>query len=253
MKNNRTIKVVMVDGCRDYCEAMKSFFDQKQGLEVVGIATDGVRAVEVIRESKPDVVLMDLMIPFLDGLRVLQAFKSKDEKPRFIIFTGYCTEEIINQTYELGASYFVAKPFDHSILAKRLGEFSAPWDDSQGVRMDKIDLLNNTVTDMMRDLGIPVHIKGYHYLREAIINVYANQRLLSALSKELYPIIAKKYSTTPSKVERAIRNAILLACTKGNIEQINRIFLFASGTKYGNPSNGLFIATISNRLRTQIG
>jgi two-component system response regulator (stage 0 sporulation protein A) len=243
------IRILLVDDSKNYCEVLSGIINQKEGVEVVGVAHDGLRAVELIHELKPDVVLLDVVMPLLDGIGVLEKFSNVEDKPKFIMLTGVGQEEVIYRTFELGVSFFILKPFDHNLLVDRIKEFTLNGNKDSAFKKKKVEAdLNSDVTSMMHELGIPVHIKGYHFLRESIVRSCEDKSLLGALTKELYPKIALEFNTTPSKVERSIRNAIKLACIRGNTEMINNLFQFSVRNKQGKPTNGQFISTIVDRI-----
>jgi two-component system response regulator (stage 0 sporulation protein A) len=251
IENGASIRIVLVDGSAAYCDVLGSYLNQQAFLEVVGVATNGVKAIEIIKDLRPDVVLLDVLIPQLDGISVLGEFANVEEKPRFIIFTGFGSEEVINRANELGASFFILKPFNHSTLAARIREFSKAWQYQRVVqKAEKYFDLDDEVGKIMRELGVPVHIKGYNYLHESIVCVFDDQSLLGTLSRRLYPKIAKEFNTTPPKVERAIRNAIQLACARGNAEMISNIFRYTAKSRQGYPTNGQFISIIADRLKS---
>lgn len=243
------VSVLIVDDSRSYCMVLNEILNRKAGLEVVGMAYDGLQAVESINQLKPDVVLLDLIMPGLDGIGVLERFAEVADKPKFIILTGFVQDEIVSRSFELGASYFIMKPFDHNLLAERIKEFSSSWDTGFITRRIRGGTdLNSKVTAIMHEIGVPVHIKGYSFLRESIIKACEDRSLLGALTKGLYPMIAQQFGTTPSKVERSIRNAIKLAYTRGNTEMIRNIFRNNAKNSEGKPTSGQFISAIAERV-----
>ena len=247
------IRVLIVDDSKSYCKVVGELLNKNADIEVIGTAHNGLQAIELIDRLKPDVVLLDVIMPGMDGLGVLERYSNVVDKPKFIMFTGFCQDEIVSRAIELGISFFVMKPFDHNLLVERIKEFSASWDSGTDVKKGHRDGadLNSEVTALMHEIGIPVHIKGYNYLREAIIKACEDKNLLGALTKELYPKIASQFDTTSSKVERSIRNAIKLACTRGNTEKIKKIFQYSVKNKEGKPTNGQFISTIADRIMSE--
>ena len=246
------VSVLIVDDSRSYCKVLSEFLDKKPGLEVVGVANDGLQAVKMIGRLKPDVVLLDLIMPKLDGVGVLERYAEVADKPKFIVLSGFVQDEIVARSFELGISFFIMKPFDHHLLAERIKEFSSTWASGATVKKSRVGAdINNEVASIMYDIGVPVHIKGYNYLKEAIVKACEDKSLLGALTKELYPMIAAQFETTPSKVERSIRNAIKLACTRGNTEMIKGIFQYCTNDKEGKPTNGQFISTIADKILSE--
>ena len=243
------VSVLIVDDSKSYCKVLSEILDKKPGLQVVGTAFDGLQAIKLINRLKPDVVLLDLIMPRLDGIGVLEKYATVTDKPKFIVLSGFVQDEIVSRSFELGISFFIMKPFDHNILAERIKDFSTSWNSSAVVKKTRGGTdLDNEVASIMYDIGVPVHIKGYNYLKESIKKACEDKSLLGALTKELYPMIAEQFETTPSKVERSIRNAIKLACTRGNIEMIRSIFQYSAKDKVGKPTNGQFISTIADRI-----
>ncbi|MCL2766501.1 MAG: sporulation transcription factor Spo0A [Peptococcaceae bacterium] len=243
------IRILIVDDSKNYSKILSELMKMNAGIEVVGIAHDGMQAIKLIDELKPDVVLLDILMPVLDGIGVLEWFADVAEKPKFIVYTGFSQEDVIYRAIELGVSYIILKPFDHNLLMERIKEFSTPDQFTAVSRKSRTGYdLSNEVSSIMHEIGIPVHIKGYNYLREAIIKACEDRNLLGALTKELYPKIAAQFDTSSSKVERSIRNAIKLACTRGNYEMIKKIFQYSLIGEEGKPTNGQFISTIADKI-----
>ena len=246
----KTIKVLIADDNREFCELLKEFFSQVEDISLVGIAYNGVEALDVISEEKPDIVVLDIIMPHLDGIGVLEKLSAGNvgHKPKVIMLTAFGQETITQRAVELGADYYILKPFDFSVLTTRIrqladGETTAQY---TPVRIKNMDV---DVTNIIHEMGVPAHIKGYQYLRDAILMVIEEVNLLGAVTKELYPMIAQKYITTPSRVERAIRHAIELAWDRGNVEMMNRFFGYTINLERGKPTNSEFIAMVADKLR----
>ncbi|OPY59546.1 MAG: Stage 0 sporulation protein A [Pelotomaculum sp. PtaU1.Bin035] len=243
------VKVLIADDNREFCELLGSFINQQDGLEVVGIANDGLQAIAMTHEYSPDVLVLDIIMPQLDGIGVLEHLAGTFKKPKVIIITAFGQESITKRSVELGADYFILKPFDFNMLVDRIRQLANEVSLHHYVHNTTIRRnLDIDVTNILHGIGIPVHVKGYHYLREAIIRAYNDPSLLGALTKELYPKIAEKYKTKPTKVERAIRNAIQLACDRGNHGIISNIFGYTMNTDRDKPTNSQFISVIVDRL-----
>jgi len=251
MLENKSIKVLIADDNREFCEVIGSFISQQDGLELVGAADNGLQAVELIREYSPDVVVLDIIMPQLDGIGVLENFADNSQKPKFIMLTAFVLESVTRRAVELGADYFMLKPFDFNLLVDRIRQLTGEVNPHQYIQKTKTRDLNTDVTNIMHEMGIPAHVRGYHYLRKAIIMAQNNTSLLSALTKELYPMVAKEFNTTPSKVERAIRHAIQLTCDKGNVEMLHDIFGHTMNINRGKLTNGQFMSTITDRLKME--
>ncbi len=230
---------------------------------MVGRATNGEDVYEIIKEKEPDVVLLDLIMPKLDGLSVMERV-SKDESirkiPKFIIITAIGKDDIAEDAFGLGAHYYIRKPFDNDAVLKQLQYIKDKRQHrsdtkrvlSYGQRLKKEERsLESTVTDMIHEIGIPAHIKGYQYLRDAIMMSVADAEMLNSITKLLYPNIAKKNHTTSSRVERAIRHAIEVAWSRGKIDTIDELFSYTVNNGKGKPTNSEFIALIADKIRLE--
>jgi len=260
------ISVLIADDNKEFCSILNDYLLNQKDIVVTGIAKDGREALELIEERKPDLVVLDIIMPHLDGLGVLERLNSMsiDKMPRIIVLSAVGQDKITQQAITLGADYYVVKPFDMDIFTKRIREMfnvsdnmnSTNYRSSRTQTMQRetaatrgpIDL-ETEITSIIHEVGVPAHIKGYMYLREAITMVVNDMELLSAVTKELYPSIAKKFNTTASRVERAIRHAIEVAWGRGQIEAINRLFGYTVHTEKGKPTNSEFIAIIADNLR----
>lgn len=251
---------MLVDDNREFCALLQEYLGAQEDIEVSGIAHNGIEALDMVQKIEPDVIILDIIMPYLDGIGVLERLSQKElsKRPRIIILTAFGHEDIARKVLELGADYYILKPFDLDVLIERLRQWgSGPRGVSQGQKpplvrdavKEKDRSQDSRVTSIMHELGIPAHIKGYQYLRDAIIMVADRVDLLSRVTKELYPAIASKYSTTPSRVERAIRHAIEVAWDRGNIESIDKIFSHTISKEKGKPTNSEFIAMVADRLR----
>lgn len=245
------IKILIADDNREFCELLKEFISQESDLHLVGVANNGVEALEIINNEQPDVVVLDIIMPHLDGIGVLEKLSQSDmpKRPKVIMLTAFGQENITQRAVDLGADYYILKPFDFTVLANRIRQLSDGASVLQYTPVVKTKNLDVAVTNVIHEMGVPAHIKGYQYLRDAILMVIDEVSLLGAVTKELYPMIAQKYQTTPSRVERAIRHAIELAWDRGNVEMMNRFFGYTINLERGKPTNSEFIAMIADRLR----
>lgn len=251
------IKVMIVDDNRDFCEILKEFFEGLEDCVVSGVAHNGLQAMEQLAEDFPDVMILDLIMPHLDGIGVLErlSVNYEGEKPKVIILTAFGQEAMTKRAVELGANYYILKPFDLDILANRVRQLASNQSASVQNTMPRTRNLDVEVTNLMHQMGVPAHVRGYQYIRDAILMVVEEMSLLGAVTKELYPAIAEKYDTTPSRVERAIRHAIELAWDRGNVELMNKFFGYTIDMDRGKPTNSEFIAMVADRLRvgTKVG
>lgn len=234
-------------------------------IEVVGKARNGEEIVSIIRQQTPDVVLLDIIMPKLDGLTVMERINQENDlkkKPAFIVVTAVGQEGITEDAFNLGANYYIMKPFDNNTLLSRIkyvksnmGRHPATNKNvKQGSEEKQADMqlsLEADVTDIIHDVGIPAHIKGYQYLRDAIIMSVEDMDMLNCITKVLYPTIAKKYQTTSSRVERAIRHAIEVAWTRGKLDTIDELFGYTVNNSKGKPTNSEFIALIADKIRLE--
>ncbi|KXS42026.1 MULTISPECIES: sporulation transcription factor Spo0A [unclassified Candidatus Frackibacter] len=257
---DKNIEVLLVDDNKEFCQLVKEFIDEQEGMEVVGVGNNGLEAVDLIDEKDPDVVVLDIIMPHLDGVGVLEELNSngKINDLKVIMLTAFGQEELTQRVVELGANYYILKPFDLDKLVNRIKQLMNPISKKGGLTasantgQNKSQNLDIRITDIMHQIGVPAHIKGYLYLREAISMVVEEVELLGAITKELYPLVARKFNTTPSRVERAIRHAIEVSWERGNTEAINNLFGHSVTTASGKPTNSQFIAKIADKLRLEL-
>ncbi|NLM52558.1 MAG: sporulation transcription factor Spo0A [Firmicutes bacterium] len=247
------LRVFVADDNREFSDLLVEYLEQQPDIEIVGKAYNGKETLELIRENPPDILLLDIIMPHLDGLGVLEKINEMEEKPKVIMLTAFGQEDITRKAVELGASYYILKPFNMEVLVERIrllgnGAASTPTVHSLTKPMKKSSL-EAEVTNIIHEIGIPAHIKGYHYLREAIMMVVEEVDLLGSVTKVLYPRIAEKFDTTSSRVERAIRHAIEVAWSRNNIDTIKKFFGYTINTERGKPTNSEFIALVADRLR----
>lgn len=256
------IKLGIADDNRDFCEILSDYFSDKNDIDISFISHDGIDTVEQIKKSLPEVLVLDMIMPHLDGLGVLETVNSTEltQYPKVIVLSAVGQESITQKAIDLGAEYYVVKPFNLDILYKRIRQLAGTEKQYLQPSGNKSPLKNgytkNTdleidITNMIHEIGVPAHIKGYQYLRDAITMVVEDMDLLSAVTKELYPAIAKRNNTTPSRVERAIRHAIEVAWNRGKLETINNLFGYTVAEDKGKPTNSEFIAIIADKLRLE--
>ncbi len=249
-----SIKVLIADDNKEFCEVLEGYFNDQQDFILAGIAHNGQETLQLIQEREPDIVILDIVMPHLDGIGVLEELQDLDYdyRPKIVMLTALGQESMTLRSVELGADYYIVKPFDLEVLANRLRQLvdgqSLPTGPSQIVNCSGRNM-DVEVTKIIHQMGVPAHIKGYQYLREGILMVIDDVSLLGAVTKEMYPMIAKKYMTTPSRVERAIRHAIELAWDRGNVEMMNKFFGYTINVERGKPTNSEFIAMVADKLR----
>ncbi|MDF2634479.1 MAG: sporulation transcriptional activator Spo0A [Pelosinus sp.] len=250
-----TIKVAIADDNREFVGIVQEYLTQQVDFQLVGIAYNGEQILSIIEEKNPDVVILDIIMPHLDGIGVLERLNTLSAKrPKIIMLTAFGQESITQRVVELGADYYILKPFNMDVLASRIRQLATTITAqrpvvAQAIKARPVDV---EVTNIIREIGIPAHIKGYQYLRDAIMMIITEIDLLGAVTKVLYPMIAEKYSTTPSRVERAIRHAIEVAWSRGNMDMINRLFGYTVKLEKGKPTNSEFMAMIADKLRLEM-
>jgi two-component system response regulator (stage 0 sporulation protein A) len=261
--NENKIRVVLADDNKEFCDILSEYLKEHADIEVVGIGYDGNEAYELIRELEPDVALLDVIMPHLDGLGVLEKLGGTNLKnnPVYIMVSAIGQEKITRSALFLGAQYYVIKPFDMAVLVERIRQLVDVYHLKRNVKViseetsnyaTKFRNLEANVTKIVHEIGIPANIKGYQYLRDAILMVIENMDIINSITKQLYPSIAKEYGTTPSRVERAIRHAIEVAWGRGRVEVLDKLFGYTVTTSKGKPTNSEFIAMIADKLRLQM-
>lgn len=252
MENQKNkINVLLADDNRSFCEPLQAFFAGDEVINICDVAFNGEQALAKIDEFMPQVALLDVIMPRIDGIGVLEELYAKQltDKVQVIMLSGFGQEEMLRRAMELGAKYYMMKPLDFTVLRNRIiSMFNKPAGAATGFA-PMVRNLDVEVTRVIQQMGVPAHVKGYQYLRDAIILVVEEMNLLGAVTKELYPLIAEKYDTTASRVERAIRHAIELAWDRGNVDMMNRFFGYTVNMERGKPTNSEFIAMVADRLR----
>ncbi|WP_205536319.1 sporulation transcription factor Spo0A [[Bacillus] caldolyticus] len=254
-----SIKVCIADDNRELVTLLDEYISSQPDMEVIGTAYNGQDCLHMLEEKRPDILLLDIIMPHLDGLAVLEKVRAGCEhQPSVIMLTAFGQEDVTKKAVELGASYFILKPFDMENLVHHIWQIhgkTAPMVRKTGsayqARDNKPKNLDASITSIIHEIGVPAHIKGYLYLREAIAMVYHDIELLGSITKVLYPDIAKKYNTTASRVERAIRHAIEVAWSRGNLESISSLFGYTVSVSKAKPTNSEFIAMVADKLRLE--
>lgn len=246
------IRLFLVDDNKALVSMIKEYFSSRAGIEVVNEAYDGEEAIEYIKKSIDcyDIMILDLIMPKKDGVDVLEFMKDENISKKVIVLTSYNTQDMIRKVSEYGADYFMLKPFDLSDLEKKVVDLYKSSYENKA-----IDLYHNnlkiSITNVLHEMGVPSHIKGYQYIREGISLIYDNPDLIGGITKELYPEIAKRFDTTVSRVERAIRHAIEVSWNRGNWDLMEEIFGHSVDIDKAKPTNSEFIVTIADKLRLE--
>ena len=264
------VNLVNVDDNPMILNTLDEVISSEAGLSVIGRADNGKDAIDMIKDTQPDVVLLDLVMPQMDGITVVENIKKKTsmlKNPAFIILSAVGGEQMTEEAFQAGANYFLMKPFDKDILVnkiRRIGKrpvrpvpgkvleapLKAATPEEAAMNREEYmkEHLETDITKMLHELGIPAHIKGYQYLRDAISMVVRDREMMEAVTKILYPEIAKKNYTSSSRVERAIRHAIEVAWGRGSLEVIDELFGYTISTGKGKPTNSEFIALIADKI-----
>lgn len=248
-------RILIADPNEDFRMLLSDIINDEEDLEVVGAAEDGMEAVELTAKLKPDMLLLELIFPKLDGLGVMQKLPETGVSPKIIVLSGFWNEQVLSDCSELGACYFIPKPFDPNALMTRIRQITGSTRETPVPSLRPAPLtirsepsIEAVVTDIIHEIGVPAHIKGYQYLREAIILTINDMDIINAVTKALYPAVAKKFNTTSSRVERAIRHAIEVAWDRGDIETLQKYFGYTVSNIKGKPTNSEFIAMIADCL-----
>ncbi|MDD4210912.1 MAG: sporulation transcription factor Spo0A [Clostridia bacterium] len=268
---NASTKLLIVDDNKEIRQMLVDYFTKEPNMEVVGEATDGDSAFNLIKEKKPDAVIMDIVLTGMDGFAVMEQINRLNnfKKPNMLILSALCKEEFVHKALSLGASYYMMKPFSIDTLKNRLKDIIDQKDkegdnnfsnnnanaenmmkvyQSYNNKSVRIRALEEKITNIFITVGIPAHIKGYQFLREAIKMAIEQPEIINSITKKLYPSIASKFETSASKVERAIRHAIEVAWNRGKIENINALFGIKVYSNNEKPTNGEFIALVADKM-----
>ena len=248
-----TSTVFIADSAEDFCSGLTAALQRADGFRVLGTAGDGEQAIRMIEEKKPDILVLDLMLAKKDGISVLKSIANMEHKPITLATSAFLTEYVSTAAANLGVRYLMLKPCDMAARVERLEEIrggeSLRYPAAR--RSDKVSI-ETLVTNIIHEIGVPAHIKGYQYLREAIIIAVNDMDVINAITKVLYPEVAKTFGTTPSRVERAIRHAIEVAWDRGDLDTLQRFFGYTVSNTKGKPTNSEFIALIADKLQLQL-
>lgn len=262
----KKIQVIIADDNREFGDILCEYLNNQSDIEVVGVARDGLEALDLIAAKAPDIAILDIIMPHLDGLGVLERSNvtPMNKRPLYIILSAVGQDKITQRALALGAEYYVVKPFDMDVLVSRIRQLKDinqalvvkqpehTYDNRPAYLVSQPKNLEIEVTSIMHEIGVPAHIKGYQYLRDAIIMVIKDLDIINSITKQLYPSIAREYNTTPSRVERAIRHAIEVAWSRGQVDTIDALFGYTVSIGKGKPTNSEFIAMVADKLRLEL-
>lgn len=253
-------KVIVTDDSKEMIQAMESFFDGNGEFELIETFNDGLTLLNYLKTGEADTLILDVFMPNFDGIKVLKELcLNKDiynVPSNIIVMTAFASDNIVKKVCEYGADYFLVKPINFNYLLEVMSELSTETkEETSGYKLNKkqnkdqtLDL-DSEITTLLHEIGVPAHIRGYLYIREAIKMVFEKVEILGCITKELYPEIARRFQTTSSRVERAIRHAIEISWSRGNIDAISDLFSYTISYHKSKPTNSEFIAMIADRLR----
>ena len=257
------MRILIADDNTKMIETLDKLISKEEDMEVCATAQDGLEAVDKIKKFKPDVVLLDIIMPKLDGLGVVERIRDKEQLekvPEFIVISGIGQDVVTENAFELGVAYYILKPFDNDVVLSRIRKLRSNLKGKFAVNGTGVyERINNRrehdlesdVTNIIHEIGVPAHIKGYQYLRDAIMMSVNDGEMLNSITKLLYPSIAKQHKTTPSRVERAIRHAIEVAWSRGKVDTIDELFGYTINNGKGKPTNSEFVALIADKIRLE--
>ncbi len=238
-------KVLLADANEEFRNVLREEIEKTERFTVVGSTGNGTEVLDLVCKQQPDLLVMDVVLPGQEGLNVLRKIKEENTAvPKVILLSAFCGDQVVAEARDLGVSYFLPKPCEVNALLDRMSAvFGRP-----SMPEDHASSLKNMVTSVIHEIGVPAHIKGYQYLREAIMITVEDMDVINAVTKVLYPAVADRFATTPSRVERAIRHAIEVAWDRGDLETLQKYFGYTVSNAKGKPTNSEFIAMIADRL-----
>ena len=242
------ITVVLADANEEFRSTLRENIERTGEFSVVGTAGDGMSALRLVEETKPQLLLSEVLLPELDGFGLLDHLEALGTKPKTILISAMYRNEIVGRAMDMGVSFFMPKPFETGSLLERMRQII---NDGEAESEDPFHTLQRQVTAVIHEVGVPAHIKGYQYVREAIIIAVQDIEVINAVTKVLYPEVAKRYNTTPSRVERAVRHAIEVAWDRGDLETLQSYFGYTVSNTKGKPTNSEFIAMIADKIRLE--
>ena len=242
------ITVVLADAGEELRAMLKERIEATGEFAVVGSTGDGLSALRLIEEKKPQLLLSDVLLPELDGFGLLDRLAASEDMPKTILLSALYSDEVAAQAMAKGVAFFMPKPFETESLLERIRQAAGLGAEPEE---DAYHALQRQVTEVIHEVGVPAHIKGYQYVREAIVIAVQDMEVINAVTKVLYPEVAKRYNTTPSRVERAVRHAIEVAWDRGDLETLQRYFGYTVSNTKGKPTNSEFIAMIADKIRLE--
>ena len=249
---DKRTSIMIADSSEEFCMGLSTALQRNELFTLAGVATDGEQAMELLEERRPEILVLDLMLPKRDGLSLLKSMAAWDRRPAVVATSGFMTDYVASAAAGAGVAYLILKPCDMEALVDRLEELRGDVVRPPAIRRSSPQSIEALVTGIIHEIGVPAHIKGYQYLREAIIIAVNDMDVINAITKVLYPQVAKTFQTTPSRVERAIRHAIEVAWDRGDLDTLQRFFGYTVSNTKGKPTNSEFIALIADKLQLQL-
>ncbi|MDH7498111.1 MAG: sporulation transcription factor Spo0A [Syntrophomonadaceae bacterium] len=251
----RIIEVLIADDNVEFGAVMEQFFAGTPDLRVVGRCANGLETLEALETTRADVLVLDLVMPFVDGIGVLEKLRQRksEDRPRVVVLTAFGHENMTRKALQLGADYYMVKPFSLTMLAERIRQVVVAGHGPVLPAAGEEPNVEHETSRLLQQLGVPAHVKGYVYLRDAVVQVARNGFLVGKVTKELYPAIAREYGTTPARVERAMRHAVELAWLRADEDFMNGLFGHSLQQERAKPTNSEFIAVLADRVRMCLG
>ena len=249
----KIIRIVIADDNVEFCEILREAIDSEEDMTCLACVHDGEAALSAIETLRPDLVILDHVMPNLDGLGVLEALRKLERRPRVLMLTAFGQEGLIQRASNLGADYYIMKPFDIPTLFERVRQIADPASVATAFQQERRrQQIERHVAQQLSILGVPPHFKGYTYLKDAVTLVALDPDLLGAVTTKLYPAVARMRKSSPEKVERAIRHAIESTWVRGNLDSIERLFSYSIDANKGKPTNSSFIARLADHVRMEM-
>ena len=243
-------RVLLADASEEFRILLQQTIEDTGEFEVVGSVGDGTQILPLVEQYRPQVLILDVVLPGMDGFGIVRQLKAMgDDAPAVIVVSAFCSQEMVQRAVDLGVYFFLPKPVSEESLLEHMREAVSSGEEPDAPHAPALE---GQVTAIIHEIGVPAHIKGYQYLREAIMIAVEDMDVINAVTKVLYPEVAKRFATTPSRVERAIRHAIEVAWDRGDLETLQHYFGYTVNSAKGKPTNSEFIALIADRLQLQM-
>lgn len=246
-------RIMVADDNYDFCTSVQEYIEVEEDLEFLGFVCSGDQVISEVKSKRPDVLLLDLVMPNRDGMEILEEMRnSKEERPKIIVMSAFGQDSFVSQANSLGVDYYLVKPFSLATLVKRIRQILAISSRTEFHKEQHRHYIQDRVVNYFSLIGVPPHYKGYRYLIDAISLVSEDSNWLNGITKRLYPSIGRRYNTSYMQVERAIRHAIEITWEKGDLDQLQRLFPYIVDAEKGKPTNSSFIATMVDIIKLDV-